>query len=192
MLIAGFVWTLMLVKDTHTLRKELIRLHVVGATNEESDQALKLRVRDAVIESLQEEFNHVTDVSKAKEYLQNNLSHIRRVALQALEDAGCADDVSVSLGREAFPMRLYDTFALPSGVYETLRITIGEGKGRNWWCVAFPSLCVGAAVEDFEQTALCAGMSEPLTATLAGEPDYEVRFFILDAIGKLENFVHSR
>ena len=192
MLIAGFVWSITLMKDTQTLRKELIRLHVVGASNEEANQALKLQVRDAVIESLQKELNHVTDVSQAKAYLQNNLSDIRMVATQVLESAGCAETIRVSLGREAFPMRLYDTFALPSGVYETLRITIGEGQGRNWWCVAFPALCVGAAVEDFEQTALCAGMSESLTATLAGETDYEVRFLILDAIGKLENFIHSR
>ena len=192
MLIAAFVWTTMLIKDSKTLRTELIRLHVVGASNEDSDQALKLQVRDAVIESLQKELNNVTDVAQAKAYLQNNLSDIQMVAMQALEKEGCGDPVAVSLAREAFPMRIYDTFALPSGVYETLRITIGEGQGRNWWCVAFPALCVGATVEDFEQTALCAGLSEPLAETLAGETDYEVRFFLLDVLGKLENFVYSR
>ena len=192
MLIACLGWTITLVKDMKTLREGLIRLHVVGASNEEVDQTLKLQVRDAVIESLQKEFNHVADVAQAKVYLQDNLSNIQVLATQVLESAGVDDSVSVSLGREAFPMRVYDTFALPSGVYETLRITIGEGRGRNWWCVAFPALCVGATVEDFEQTALCAGLSEPLSQTLAGESDYEVRFLLLDALGKLENFVYSR
>ena len=92
---------------------------------------------------------------------------------------------------EEFATRYYDTFTLPAGIYEALRITIGEGEGQNWWCVVFPTLCVGATVEEFEETAHCAGFSDGLTGALTGEDGYEVRFFFLDALGKLENFLHK-
>ena len=79
----------------------------------------------------------------------------------------------------------------PAGIYEALRITIGAGEGHNWWCVVFPALCVGATVSEFEETAHCAGMNDSLTGALAGEESYEARFLVLDALGRLENFLHK-
>jgi stage II sporulation protein R len=85
----------------------------------------------------------------------------------------------------------YETFALPSGVYNTLRIVIGSGEGKNWWCVAFPGLCMGATVEDFEEAASCAGFSDTLTAALETEEGYELRFYFLDLLGRIGNFLHK-
>ena len=191
LLAACFVWTAMIIADKRTLRKELIRLHVVAASDSEEDQALKLRVRDAVVESLQQNMENIADADQAKAYLQENLPKIEALANQVLRSAGCPDLATVSLQLEEFTTRYYDTFALPAGIYESLRITIGDGAGQNWWCVVFPSLCVGATVEAFSDTAQCAGFSDGLTGALAGEEEYEVRFFILDALGELENFLHA-
>ena len=84
-----------------------------------------------------------------------------------------------------------DTFTLPAGIYEALRITIGEGEGHNWWCVAFPSLCLSATSEEFADKAAGAGFPDSLTGALDGEEKYEVRFFLLDALGELEKFLYA-
>jgi stage II sporulation protein R len=91
---------------------------------------------------------------------------------------------------EEFSKRVYDTFSLPAGLYESLRIIIGEGEGKNWWCVVFPELCLPATSEGFEETASCAGFPDALTAALEGEEGYEIRFFLLDVLGRLENLIH--
>ena len=190
-LIAAIFWISGIVADKESLQKNLIRLHVVAASDSEEDQNLKLQVRDAVIGSLQKEMDRLADPAQAKEYLQRNLPQIAALAEHTLQEAGCNDRVQVSLQQEAFTTRHYDTFTLPAGIYEALRITIGEGEGHNWWCVVFPALCVGATVEEFEETAHCAGINDSLTAALSGENSCEVRFFVLDAWGRIENFLHE-
>ena len=191
MVIAVMIWFVGIVSNKQTLREELIRLHVVAASDTQEDQKLKLLVRDAVVSSLQENMRHVTDTEQARAYLQENLPEIEIFANRVLRDAGVRDTATVSLQREAFDTRYYDTFTLPAGVYEALRITIGEGKGHNWWCVVFPAMCVGATVSEFKETAQCAGLPDSLTETLAGTETYETRFLILDTLGRLENFLHK-
>lgn len=176
-----------LLGDKRTLREELIRLHVVAASDSEEDQAIKLRVRDAVTEYLQTAMADIGDMEKAKAYLQENLPKIQTLTNQVLEAAGVEPDAMVTLAKEAFDTRFYDTFRLPAGVYESLRIVIGEGKGKNWWCVVFPSLCLPATSSGFESIAAGAGFDEALIGALEGEPEYEIRFFLLDKLGELEN-----
>ena len=190
-LLAALVWCGSLVADRVRLNEELIRLHVVGASDSQEDQALKLLVRDAVTEGLAGEMADITDVAQAEAWLRENLDRIEETANGALQAAGCGDTVTVTLGEEAFDTRYYDTFALPAGVYQSLRITIGEGQGRNWWCVVFPTLCMGATSEEFQDTAAGAGFPESLSGALTGEEEYEIRFFLLDALGKLENLLHK-
>lgn len=184
------VWFGCLVADRQKLRSELIRLHVVANSDSEEDQKLKLQVRDAVVENLQEAMASAADQEAAKAYLQEQLPQIQQLAQKVLREAGCDDSVQVSLAMEEFGTRVYDTFTLPAGLYESLRIVIGDGEGHNWWCVVFPSFCVPAVSDDFQDTAAAAGFSDSLTGTLEGKEGYEVRFFLLDALGEIENFLH--
>lgn len=188
--LAATVWICGLVADKQTLRQELVRLHVVAASDSEEDQAMKLRVRDAVVESLQADMENLSSAQEAKAYLQENLPKIEALANSVLQEAGVADTVAVSLALEEFSTRVYDTFTLPAGLYDALRITIGAGEGKNWWCVVFPSLCLPATSEGFEDTASCSGFSDALTSALEGEDGYELRFWILDTMGRLEKFLH--
>ena len=96
----------------------------------------------------------------------------------------------VTFCKENFGTRLYDTFRLPAGIYEALRITIGEGEGQNWWCVAFPTLCVPATSEGFEGVAAGAGFPDRLNEALKDQESYSIRFFLLDCMGRVENFFH--
>ena len=187
-LLVCLVYTIALVLDRQKLRNELIRLHVVAASDSEEDQAIKLQVRDAVLESLQAGLENATDIEAAKAYIESQLPKLESAANQVLAAAGCGDVATVSLQVEEFAARVYDTFSLPAGLYDSLRITIGEGEGRNWWCVTFPTLCLPATTEGFEAVAAGAGFSDELTGSLTGE--YEVRFYLLDLLGQLENFLH--
>lgn len=186
-LLALTVWGIMLVSERKQLHDNLIRLHVVANSDSYDDQQLKLQVKDAVIESMKEDLQRFSDISQARQYLQENLPRIEQTANAVLKRAGVNCETMVTFCRETFDTRYYDTFALPAGIYESLRIVIGDGDGRNWWCVAFPTLCLPTSRDGFETTAVGAGFSNALSNTLAGEEGYEVRFFVLDQLGRLEN-----
>lgn len=189
LIVAVLFWTGGLIADKQTLRRELVRLHVVAASDSPEDQQLKLRVKDAIVESLQDDLAKLEDAEEAKTYLQENLPKIEALANRVLEEAGCTDTAQASLAVEAFATRVYETFMLPSGMYEALRIIIGEGEGQNWWCVAFPSLCFAATAEGFEEAASCGGFTDELIDTLEGKDGYEIRFYLLDLLGRIENLL---
>jgi stage II sporulation protein R len=176
-----FVWGI--ATDSRELREGLLRLHVVGASDSAEDQEVKLLVRDAVLASLEEGLGDLTDPAAAYDYVARMLPKVKAAADRCLWEAGFSDTVQVSLTEEVFPTRDYDTFSLPAGVYQALRVVIGEGEGKNWWCVVFPQLCM--AGEDFVETASVAGLSPELTGTLEGE--YEIRFWLLEKWGEMKN-----
>ena len=186
-LVAAFFWCGTLIADRQRLRQELIRLHVVANSDSEADQRVKLQVRDAVVESLQVAMKDISDMGQARVYLQENLPKIQAVANSVLTQAGFDREAVVTLCKEAFSTRVYDTFTLPAGIYESLRITIGEGQGKNWWCVVFPSLCIPATSEGFSDVAAGSGFPEALNNALTGEEGYELRFYLLDLLGRAEN-----
>ena len=190
-LILVLVWIGTVVADRQRLSDNLVRLHVIAASDSQADQTVKLKVRDAVIDALQETVTQLPDVDSAKAYLNEQLPYLQEVAQNVLTEAGMDDSVSVSLGQESFPTRHYDTFSLPAGVYESLKITIGEGEGKNWWCVVFPSLCLPATSDGFADAAAGAGFPESLSGALQHDGGYEIRFFFLDCFGWLENLFHK-
>ncbi len=187
MILLAVLWCAGVVKDNAQLKDSVIRLHVVAASDSEEDQALKLKVRDAVIDYLQMAMEELPDAQAAKTYLQEQIPKLTQIANGVIREAGVQMQAAVTLAKEAFSTREYDTFTMPAGVYEALRISIGPAEGKNWWCVVFPSLCLPATSEGFSDTAVGAGFSDPLTGALQQEQGYEVRFFLLDCLGWLEN-----
>ena len=186
----ALILSVSLLSDRACLDRQLIRLHVVANSDSQEDQALKLQVRDCVLDYLQKAMDSDSGVQEAKEYLHSHLTDIEREVNDFLQTLGSEDRATVSLGKETFGVRNYDTFSLPSGVYESLRITVGKGAGKNWWCVVFPRLCLPAVDQDFADTAAGAGFSQDLVPTLQQEEGYEVRFFLLDVLGRIENFFY--
>ena len=179
-----------LLRDRQTLDRGLVRLHVVGASNSDEDQGIKLRVRDAVLAQVSR-LGTPENAQEALALLKANLSSLEQAANETLNALGSSDTASVTLCREVFPVREYDSFTLPSGVYESLRVRIGEAAGRNWWCVVFPTLCFRATAEELDAVAAGAGFSQSLTGAITGQEEYEIRFFLLDALGQLENILHK-
>lgn len=119
----------------------LVRLHVIAASDDATEQAIKLDVRDAVLSYLEPKLASAADIAGAEALIEANLGGIAAAA----ESAAQGREVNVTLGEEYYPTREYDTFSLPAGRYHSLRVTLGEGAGHNWWCVVFPPLCLTAA-----------------------------------------------
>ena len=122
----------------------LVRLHVVAASDEPVEQAVKLEVRDSVLAYLEPKLEGAASAREALALLRGELGGIEAAAAAA---AG-GREVRVELGEEYYPTREYEGFSLPAGRYNSLRVVLGEGAGRNWWCVVFPPLCLEAASEE--------------------------------------------
>lgn len=167
--------------DQQRMAEKMVRLHVVANSDTPEDQAMKLIVRDAVVA--------VTEKMEILE-LESALPEIERAALKTLRNNGCSDPVRVTLALERFPTRIYETFSLPAGVYRALRVTIGDGAGQNWWCVAFPSICFRATTAELEAAAVSAGFSEKEVALITEESaGYVFKFKTLELLAQLKNWL---
>ena len=140
------------------LAGQVLRLHVIANSDSEADQARKLLVRDAVLAQASQLLENADDRGHAEAALAPHLDELAQAGADALARTGRTDPVTVTLADQWFPTKEYDGFSLPAGQYRALRVTIGEGKGRNWWCVVFPPLCAAASAE-VPETALAAGLS---------------------------------
>ena len=159
---------------------KLLRLHVIAASDEPQEQAIKLRVRDAVLAWLAPRLKGAADRDEARAILAAELETLRAVAETAAEGRA----VRVELGRERYPLRQYEGFTLPAGEYESLRVVLGEGAGRNWWCIVFPPLCVSAAEGELLQSA----MSRESYGIVTEEEGYVLRFRIVELWGELSDW----
>ena len=139
------------------LADKVVRLHVLANSDSEEDQALKLRVRDAVLERTETLLEQSADRREAEGLLRGELLELERIAAEEIAAAGYDYPVTAELTDTEFPTREYDGFTLPAGKYLALRVVIGEGAGRNWWCVVFPPLCAAASA-DVPAAALAAGL----------------------------------
>jgi len=190
LLVIGAIYTYSIYRDRQALNDQIIRLHVVADTDAPVDQEVKLLVRDEILRLVNTIKNGAASKEEALTQLREQLPVLQEAANEILQQVGKKYEAVVTLQEEAFPTREYDTFSLPAGVYDSLRVTIGSGEGKNWWCVVFPDLCAPAAAAGVEDVAVEAGFSDTLGKTLTKEEGYEVRFWILDCFGKLQNFLH--
>ncbi len=163
-------------------REDFIRFHVIADSDSPEDQAVKLKVRDAVLARLTPDLMEMTSMENTRAYIEDNKDRIRQVAKAALEEAGVKDEVRTSLGLRWIPEKTYGSVTFPAGVYEAFTVEIGRARGQNWWCVLFPPLCLidegkegekEEAIRDLEQemSRFIAGKYEPLIESARrGEP----------------------
>lgn len=120
---------------------EIIRFHVIADSDRESDQLLKLKVKEAVLEELRVKLSQAEDIEGARAVILENMEGIEECANEVIEENGFAYRAHASLGQAVFPIKLYGDLAFPAGEYEALRVELGKAEGKNWWCVMFPTLC---------------------------------------------------
>ncbi len=163
----------------------VIRLHVLANSDSPADQALKLTVRDALLEVTADLLADCKTANEASGRLGESLDLLKQCADDALIKAGSDRRARVSLGTEAYPTRSYAGFRLPRGSYTSLKVEIGDGAGQNWWCVLFPSLCLSASKADTEDAFISAGFTPDQVRVLTETEDkgYVIRFRILEWLG---------
>ena len=123
------------------ISKKLIRFHVIANSDEEKDQALKLKVRDEVLTYISPKLKNSKSIEESREIIKNENENMINIAKNIVIKNGYNYSVESTLSKEYFPVKTYGNITLPQGKYEAYRILIGEGNGQNWWCVMFPPLC---------------------------------------------------
>ena len=149
-ILMGFILFYTYIGDSQNQYEGIVRLHVLANSDTVGDQALKLKVRDAVIEYMEKQ-DDLNSAGEAREYLSENLNRLEKIAEGVIASEGYDYSARADLGVRYIPEKAYGGITFPAGNYEALNITIGRGEGENWWCVLFPPLCLleeGTATDD--------------------------------------------
>ena len=188
----AFLFTLVLDSFTafnrgcRELREDVLRLHVVANSDSEFDQAVKLAVRDGILKETAGSFTGAPDLAQAKAAALENLPRMEAAAASTLSRLGVESPVTVREVRMFFDTRVYEDFTLPAGYYDAVRVEIGAAEGKNWWCVLYPPLCVSAAEE---RPLIAETFTGEEQAVVTADPEYEVRFWIVEVFGKIKNWL---
>ena len=176
LLLATLFIAIMPTEAEGAIYEDTVRLHILACSDSEEDQALKLLLRDAVLNKYGDELSVYESVEEAEERLNERLDEIRAFSDAKIKELGYEYKTEVTLTREWYDTRDYEEFSLPCGYYTSLRIIIGEGEGKNWWCVMFPPMCLDAATSgaayNYEENVLIT-------------KKYKVKFKILELISEI-------
>ena len=171
------IQALALEKDVDEVKDSLLRLHIIANSDSEEDQALKIKVRDRLLSEGKLYLGGANDKDGAMLLAKENLGALKSAAEDELKSNGCDLPVTAEVTRSEFSTRIYDGITLPAGEYDALRVTIGRGEGKNWWCVMFPPMCVSAGCEvQSDEEALCGSLSEESAGLVSGGEKYKVKF----------------
>lgn len=164
-------------------KDEIIRFHIRANSDREEDQALKLKIRDSILEEMEEKFKETKSLDESREIIKENMMAMKSITEKVIEEEGEDYSVAVTLGQDSFPTRKYGNLVFPAGNYETLLITLGEGKGQNWWCVMFPPLCFVDITH-----SVAYNLEKELGATIDEDeqPTLKLRWKIIEIIKKIK------
>lgn len=181
--IIAFIFSVTTFAETCTgIRESVLRLHVIANSDSEEDQALKLKVRDAVLEAGNEIFDGSVTRDEAKAKIEPNIDKLEEAARKVITENGYDYPVEITVSEEYFSTRTYEEFTLPAGQYMAVRVVIGTGGGHNWWCIMFPPLCLPAASEE---TSIDCVLTEKEVKLIEKSPEYEPRFKIIEIYEKI-------
>ena len=163
------------------LRQNVLRLHIIANSDSEADQELKLKIRDAILSETGSLFANSQSLEEANLKTEQHLKNFEEIANRVINESGFGYDATVSLGECFFETRHYENFTLPAGNYRSLIINLGESKGKNWWCVIYPTVCLPAASGDLRDTV------NNKSAHIAEHSErYIIRFKIVEIFEKIK------
>lgn len=159
-------------RECMALRQDVLRLHVIANSNSANDQQIKLQIRDEILKETGDWFESASGKENAEIKIEENIQIVESVALRKLQELGINQGVSVTIGKSFFDTRVYGDLTMPAGWYDAVRVVIGEGNGKNWWCVLYPPLCLPAAVD--------RNVFTEAEWALLESPKYEVHFLLYE------------
>lgn len=183
LLLLAAAYTAPFIKTSERISNDVFRLHILANSDDQSDQQLKLKVRDAVLEKGKDIFEGCTSLEETIERCENNIDFFESTASKCIAENGYDYPVKAYVDKEFFNTREYETITLPGGVYNALKIEIGEAKGHNWWCVMFPAICLSAVSEDEINNVL----DDEESALISKNKKYEIRFKIVEIYEDIKN-----
>jgi len=172
------------------IAENIIRFHVIANSDSNRDQELKLKVKEALVETLSPKLEKTETITGAYTLLEEQLPKIKETAEAVLQTNGCSYPVTVTLNECFFPLKVYGEYTFPPGYYEALRVRIGAAEGQNWWCVMFPPLCfvdeTYAIIDEDTKEQLKHLLTEEEFETLSSEhTNVKIKFKILEELKKL-------
>ena len=183
-LVAAFITTILHIHKKEMVRElsgQVFRFHVLANSDSESDQALKMEVKEAVLSYMKESLPESEHVSETKAWALSHLPEIREQAAAVIAEAGYAYEVKAEVVRDYFPEKTYGDVTFPEGEYEALRVEIGKGEGHNWWCVLYPNLCftdaVHAVVPEEGKEQLQNVLEEDVYEMVTNPPKWRIGWF---------------
>lgn len=171
------------------IRDEVLRLHILANSDSDEDQELKLKVRDQVLKEGSSIFDNAKDVLSAERKIENEKERLRQIALDVVRKNGYDYDVTVKISNEYFNTRTYEDVTLPAGKYNAVRVLIGSGEGKNWWCVMFPPMCLPAAESE---ATIDEVLSKDGVKVVKSNPKYEVRFKLVEIYESIKDKIKSK
>lgn len=172
-------------RECDSIRHSVVRLHILANSDSDEDQALKLAVRDAVLEQTAGLFGESQTKEQAEQLAAGHLHEIEAIAAAEIARRGYDYPATARVVNRFFDTRVYDGFTMPAGRYDAVQIEIGTGAGQNWWCVMFPPMCLPAASEQ-QETPL-----EEQIRELGETPQYQPAFAVVEAIESLQQWLES-
>lgn len=171
------------------LADNIFRLHILANSDSEEDQALKLKVRDAILEYMKTLTEDISDKQAVIELSKNHMENFKEIAEKVIQENGYDYSVTIEIGNFYFPTKYYGNISLPAGNYDALKIEIGEAKGQNWWCSLFPPLCfvsvTSGIVDEAGEEYLKENLSEEEFAIVSSSSsEVEFKFKIIEMINK--------
>ncbi len=166
------------------LRTNVLRLHIIANSDSKEDQNLKLKIRDKILEESGSLFEDSTDIEGAVLDAEASIEEIAAMANSVIEENGFSYEAKAKVGDSYFETREYDDFTLPAGTYKSLIVTLGEGKGKNWWCVVFPEICLPCA-----RDVSLSDVANEKSAEIAENPKrYKIAFKSVEIYEDIKNF----
>lgn len=163
------------------LRQNVLRLHIIANSDSEADQELKLKIRDAILSETGSLFANSQSLEEANLKTEQHLKNFEEIANRVINENGFGYDATATIGERFFETRHYENFTLPAGNYRSLIINLGESKGKNWWCVIYPTVCLPAASGDLRDTV------NNKSAHIAEHSErYIIRFKIVEIFEKIK------
>ena len=161
---------------------DVFRFHILANSDSDEDQVLKLKVRDKVLEKTKILFDTANSKSDAEEFVKANLGTIEEIAQNEVYKNGYNYPVKAEIVNMHFDTRYYESYTLPAGMYDALRITIGNAKGHNWWCVMYPSICI-STIDEGKNRAKDALSDDEYSVVTDDKVEY--KFFIVELFQKI-------
>lgn len=190
-MIAGIILTLIFTflpfsAACEEISDNVMRLHILANSDSDEDQQLKLKVRDAVLTEAYKWYGDAKTLEEANSSICTHLQSIEKAAQNVLKEENSSYDVKVEVTDMHFSTRDYEDFSLPAGKYRTLRVSIGEAEGKNWWCMVYPSLCVPVSNET--QTDAFSNIGEAESDIITNPGDYKVKLKIVEIFEDIRSF----